>query len=67
MTKRTITRLTMTLERIEITSPSSAPFRAAPRVIDTTGYEIHDSELPPSQPRSNTRSARVIPLFRKVG
>jgi hypothetical protein len=64
MTKRTTVRVTLTIERVEIIHPSSGPFRAARRVIDTTGYEIRDSELPPSRVANARPVARVVPIRR---
>jgi hypothetical protein len=65
MTKRTTVRVTVTIERLEVIHPSSGPFRAARRVVETTGYEIRDSELPPPGPVASSRPfARVVPLRR---
>ena len=63
MTKRTITRMTLTIERIEVIHPSSAPFPAARRVVNTTGVEVRDSELPP-RPTHARPIARVVALRR---
>lgn len=65
MTKRTTIRFTVTLEHIEVSTPSSAPFPAARRVIVTTGEAVGDSELPP-RPVASVRHDNVIPI-RKVG
>ena len=54
---RTVTRLSLVLEHVVETYPS-APFPAARKIITTTGTEVRESELPPSQP--SVRSARVV-------
>jgi len=64
MTKRTILRLHLTIERIEVSTPSSSPFRAARRVVDTEATELRDTESRPGI--VNARQARVL-QFRKVG
>lgn len=65
--RRTITRLTITLERIEITCPSGSPFPAARRVVNTTGQEVRDSELPPARTPSAHPFGRVVVPFRRAG
>ena len=72
MTKiRTTLRLSLVIERIEDSSypPSSpSPFPAARKVVDTTGVEFRDSELPPSCPSMRAAGAVVIPFAaRRVG
>lgn len=48
--------------------PSSAPFPAARRVIETTGVELGDSELPPSsRPLAAARPLAPVIELRKVG
>lgn len=64
MTRKTTTRLTLTVETIEETHLSSGPFRPSRQVIDTTGVEVRDSELPPSRPSGARPVARVVPLRR---
>lgn len=65
MTRKTTVRFTMTIERFESIYPSSGPFPAARRVVNTTAETVE--ELPP-RPLASARGARVIPFTaRKAG
>lgn len=59
---RTVTRLSVTLERIEETYPS-APFPAARKIIVVEGHEVSDSVFPPARPLAKVTS-NVVQLRR---